>query len=75
MLDIRKLRSDFESAQAALARRGKNIDLTPFLEMDAEHRALIAETDGLKAQQNTVSKQVPAMKVKGEDVAPIFEEM
>ncbi|MCL2376633.1 MAG: serine--tRNA ligase [Defluviitaleaceae bacterium] len=75
MLDIRKLRSDFEAAQAALARRGKNIDLTPFLEMDAEHRALIAETDGLKAQQNAVSKQVPSLKAKGEDVSGIFEEM
>ena len=75
MLDIKILRSDFERARAALARRGKDLDLTPFLEMDAEHRALIAETDNLRAEQNAVSKQVPALKAKGEDVSGIFEEM
>ena len=75
MLDIKILRNNFEKAQAALARRGKGLDLTPFLEMDAEHRALIAETDNLRAQQNATSKQVPILKQKGEDTSHILEEM
>ena len=75
MLDIKILRSDFERAQAALERRGKDLDLTPFLEMDAEHRALIAETDNLRAQQNATSKQVPILKQKGEDASHILAEM
>ncbi len=28
-----------------------------------------------KAEQNTVSKKIPAMKKAGEDTAPVFEEM
>jgi seryl-tRNA synthetase len=75
MLDIKILRNDFEKARAMMARRGKDLDLVPFLEMDAQHRALIAETDNLRAQQNATSKQVPALKAKGEDVSHILEEM
>lgn len=75
MLDIKILRNDFERAQAALTRRGKGIDLTPFLELDAQHRALIAETDSLRAQQNATSKQVPILKQKGEDASHILAEM
>ena len=28
-----------------------------------------------KAKQNEISKQIPALKKEGKDVAPIFEEM
>jgi len=45
------------------------------LELDGERRTLVAETDGLKAEQNRVSKTIPAMKKAGEDTAPIFAEM
>jgi len=75
MLDIKILRNDFEKAKAMMARRGKDLDLTPFLEMDAQHRALIAETDNLRAQQNATSKQVPILKQKGEDASHILAEM
>jgi len=75
MLDIKMLRNDFDRAKAALARRSKDLDLTPFLEMDASRRALIAQTEELKARQNAVSKQVPALKKQGQDVSSIFEEM
>jgi len=75
MLDIKILRNDFEKAQKALDRRGKGLDLTPFLELDATRRALIAETDALKAEQNTVSKQVPILRQKGEDTSHILAEM
>ncbi|MCL2397356.1 MAG: serine--tRNA ligase [Defluviitaleaceae bacterium] len=75
MLDIKILRNDFDGAVAALARRGKNLDLTPFLAMDAERRTLITQVEELKARQNATSKQVPVLKKQGVDVSGIFEEM
>ncbi|MCL2574546.1 MAG: serine--tRNA ligase [Defluviitaleaceae bacterium] len=76
MLDIKILRNDFERAKAMMARRGKpELDLAPFLAMDAEHRALITETDNLKAEQNTTSKKVPIMKKNGEDTTAVLAEM
>ena len=45
------------------------------LELDEQRRSLIAATEALKAKQNKVSKEIPAMKKAGKDVAPIFAEM
>ena len=75
MLDIRVLRNDFEGAKAALARRGKDFDLSPFVEMDQTRRQIIAEVEVLKAKQNATSKQVPILKKEGKDVGHILEEM
>jgi len=75
MLDIKTLRGDFNKAQAALNRRGKDLDLTPFLTMDEERRTLIGQVEDLKAKQNATSKQVPVLKKQGEDVSGILAEM
>jgi len=76
MLDIRVLRADFDGAQARMARRGNSdLDLTPFLKLDARHRELIATTDEMRAKQNAASKQVPILKQKGEDASHILAQM
>jgi len=56
MLDIKTLRNNFEAAQAAMARRGDDFDLTPFLDMDKKRRDLIQEVEQLKARLNAASK-------------------
>jgi seryl-tRNA synthetase len=43
--------------------------------MDEEKRALLTETEDLKARRNEGSKKVGAAKARGEDAAPIMEEM
>lgn len=45
------------------------------MELDAQRRSLISETEALKAEQNKVTKQIPAMKKAGEDTAPVFAKM
>ena len=45
------------------------------MELDAERRALIADTETKKAEQNKISKSIPQLKKEGKDVAPIFAEM
>lgn len=77
MLDIKRIKENPEAVKKRLAaRRGdysKQIDR--LLECDAVRRALIADTESKKAEQNTVSKDIPRLKREGVDVAPVFAKM
>ena len=75
MLDIKLLRTNFEDVEKALSTRNEDFDLSRFKDLDEKRRALLSEVEVLKAEQNTVSKKVPAMKKEGKDVSAIFEEM
>ncbi len=74
MLDIKRIRKEPERVQELLSRRG-DISIAPILELDEKRRALVTQTEAMKAEQNAVSKQIPAMKAKGEDTAPLTAEM
>ena len=67
MLDIRRIKENPEEIIDLLARKGKDARETieRILELDNQRRALVSETDNLKAKQNAVSKQIPAMKKAG----------
>ncbi|MEF9960097.1 MAG: serine--tRNA ligase [Niameybacter sp.] len=75
MLDIKRLRSDFDEVKAALGKRSGNYDLEGFLALDTKRRELLAEVEVLKNKQNVVSKQVPMMKKEGRDVTAVLAEM
>nr|WP_307992963.1 serine--tRNA ligase [uncultured Niameybacter sp.] len=75
MLDIKRLRSDFEGVKEALGKRSGTYDLEGFLELDTKRRELLAEVEVLKNKQNVVSKQVPLMKKEGKDVTEVLAEM
>ena len=76
MLDIKRIRDDFENVKKAVESRGKgdyNIGRT--IELDDKRRALLAEVEALKAEQNKASKEIPKMKKAGEDTTAIMAEM
>ena len=77
MLDIKYIKENPEDVIERLARKGKDAreDIERILELDGQRRAMIAETEALKAEQNKVSKEIPKLKKEGKDVAPIFAEM
>ena len=75
MLDIKLIRTQPEVVKAALARRKMDIDIDALLSLDEKKRELLFQVEGIKAKQNEVSKQIPALKKAGEDVAPIFAQM
>ncbi|NLB80935.1 MAG: serine--tRNA ligase [Clostridiaceae bacterium] len=75
MLNIKLLRDDPQKVIDALATRGGKYNLDDFLILDRQRRNIIAETERLKAEQNSVSKSIPALKKEGKDTAPIFIEM
>ncbi|MBO5355039.1 MAG: serine--tRNA ligase [Clostridia bacterium] len=77
MLDIKRIKENPEHAKERLATRQKDYsaEIDRLLELDVERRALIADTEAKKAEQNKISKQIPLFKKEGKDVAPIFAEM
>ena len=77
MIDMKWIRENPEEVIARYAKREKDCraEVMRLVELDTQRRAMISETDALKAQQNQVSKQIPAMKKAGQDTAPVFAEM
>ena len=77
MLDIKRIKENPEGMKALF--RAKEIvcdaEVDRILELDGQRRALIAENEAKKAEQNKVSKQIPMMKKNGEDTTAIFAEM
>ena len=64
MLDIRRIRTDFDDVLAGLNRRGDSsleADLRRALGSDERLRAIVAERDELRSQINALSKQVGAL--------------
>ncbi len=77
MIDIKLIKEDPSDVVARLAAKGKDAEkeIARILELDEERRALIAETENKKAEQNKQTKLVPQLKKEGKDVAPIFAKM
>ena len=77
MLDIKYIKENPQEVISRLALKGKDAanEINEILRLDGERRALIAETEALKAEQNKTTKLIPQYKKEGKDVAPIFEQM
>ncbi len=77
MLDIRYIKENPEEVIARLQKKGKDAreEIEQILSLDAERRALIAETEAIKAEQNKVNKLIPVYKKEGKDVSAIFAQM
>lgn len=75
MIDAKLLRDNFEEFSKRLEKRNKKFDFTQFLELDKKRREIIGVCEDLKAKQNAVSKQIPALKKEGADISSVMQEM
>ncbi len=75
MLDIKLLRTEPEKIKEALKNRANDLDIEPAIELDAKRREILAKVEQMKAKQNEITKQIPAMKKAGENTDAIFAEM
>ena len=77
MLDIKLIRENPEDVITRLAAKGKDAaeDIKRILELDSRRRAMIAENEAKKAEQNKKSKEIPVLKKEGKDVSGIFADM
>lgn len=76
MLDIKKIREDYEGVKERVEFRGKgDFGIAEVKRLDEERRKLLAEVETMKHRQNTVSREIPKLKKAGEDTASIMAEM
>ena len=75
MLDIKFVRENIDAVKTMLSNRHNKLSLDGFVDLEKKRREVLAETENLKAQRNTVSKQIGAMKKSGENADAMVAEM
>ncbi len=75
MLDIQLLRKDLDGVAKRLADRGYTLDVAAFSALETERRAIQTRTEELQARRNSLSKQIGAMKGRGEDTSAVMAEV
>ena len=78
MLDISLLRKDLDAVVARLATR-KNpqpyLDVEAFRSLEAERKTIQTRTEQLQAERNALSKQIGALKSKGESTDAVMAQV
>src|SRR3989338_1688216 len=77
MLDIKLIRENPEAARKDLHKRGDSEKLSwleELIEKDKLWRALVAETDKLKAERNKLSEEIGKQKKAGKDAGALMKQ-
>ncbi|MPY70201.1 MAG: serine--tRNA ligase [Alphaproteobacteria bacterium] len=75
MLDIRWIRENPDALDAALAARGAGAQAAALVDLDARRRAIQTELQALQTRRNEASRQIGALRGKGEDASAAIAEM
>jgi seryl-tRNA synthetase len=75
MIDPRLIRSDPDLVARNLARRGFALDVARLGALETERKHWQVETDRLRAERNAHAKSVGRAKARGEDIAPLLEQV
>ncbi|CCO08522.1 serine--tRNA ligase [Desulforamulus hydrothermalis] len=75
MLDIKLVRSNPELVLEGLRKRGSDISLDEFLQLDARRREKLVVVEQLKNTRNVVSQEIGKLKKAGQDAAAKQQEM
>lgn len=75
MIDVNLIRQNAQAVHDRYLKRGKDIDFSDFLKWDEERRQIIAQVEGMKAQRNKVSAEIPKLKKEGKDISATIAEM
>jgi len=76
MIDIKRIREDFEGVKEAVVSRQQGdygIDKIP--QLDEKRREVLAKAEAMKNKQNLDSKEIPKMKKEGRDTTALMTEM
>jgi len=69
MLDMRFIREHPDLVQAGARKKRLDIDIPHLLELDEQRRSLTYKVEGLKAQRNKMSKEIPALQGEARQAA------
>lgn len=76
MLDIKKIREEYEMVKNAIESRGQgSFGIENILQLDDTRRSLLATVEQMKNKQNVDSKEIPVLKKQGKDATALLNEM
>ena len=75
MLDLKFVRDNFERVSQMLRNRHMDLDLQPFLELDAKRRDILREAEELKHRRNVESEEIAGLKKAKHDASEHIEAM
>jgi seryl-tRNA synthetase len=76
MLDIKRIRDNFDEVAEGLRRRGAELALAETArDLDTKRRTLVMQADDLKTQRNARSKEIGALKKAGQDTDAVQAEV
>ncbi len=76
MLDIKRVRENFEEVKRKIESRGHgDFGLSELKGLDEKRRAILADVEQKKNRQKVASKEVPMLKKEGKDASGLMAEM
>jgi seryl-tRNA synthetase len=75
MLDPKCLRGDIQQTAEKLKRRGFELDVNFFIELEEKRKSLQIKTQELQNERNVRSKSIGKAKASGEDIQPLLAEV
>jgi len=75
MLDIKRIRENFDEVNGLLKLRGKDYDLKRVLDLDDKRKEILSVSETLRHDQKVKSKEIPKLKKEGKDVSQVLKEM
>jgi seryl-tRNA synthetase len=75
MLDAKFVRDNIELVKEKVRRRGLEVNLEAFTELDAKRRHILHEVETLKFERNKASEKIAKLKKEGQDAASEIESM
>ncbi len=69
MLDLKFIQNNPELIQASLDKRGLDLDLAQFIQLDNQRRETIQKVEALRKERNQASAEVGELKKKGQDAS------
>lgn len=76
MLDIKRIRSEFEEVKRLILMRGKgDFGIDEVLVLDQKRRKLLTEVEAMKNLQKKMSKEIPIYKKEGKNTQDLMNEL
>jgi len=74
VLDLRFVRRNLEIIATSLKKRGSDLNVNEFLQLDQRRREILAKVETLRAKRNRVTSEIPQKKHAHEDITSLLQE-
>jgi seryl-tRNA synthetase len=75
MLDPQLLRNELDNVATALQKRNMTLDTNAIQELEEKRKSIQVKTEELQSLRNSKSKEIGALKSKGEDAQAVMDEV